>query len=117
MDFVRCWSNKTEIALSRFITWLAIAPSKYYDWKSRYGKVNEHNAWIPRDFWVEDWEKQVIVDFYAEHTTDGYRRVAFMMLDANLVAVSPSTVYRVLTNAGVLGSWNRKPTGNRHLCL
>jgi putative transposase len=25
--------------------------------------------------------------------------------------VSPSTVYRVLTNAGVLGSWNRKPTG------
>jgi len=108
---VRCWSNKTEIALSRFIAWLAIAPSKYYDWKSRYGKANEHNAWIPRDFWVEDWEKQAILNFYADHTTDGYRRVAFMMLDADLVAVSPSTVYRVLANAGVLGSWNRGPTG------
>jgi transposase InsO family protein len=111
VDFVRYWSNKTEIALSRFIAWLAIAPSKYYDWKSRYGKANEHNAWIPRDFWVEDWEKQAILNFYADHTTDGYRRVAFMMLDADLVAVSPSTVYRVLANAGVLGSWNRGPTG------
>jgi len=27
---------------------LGIAPSKYYDWKRRYGKVNEHNGWIPR---------------------------------------------------------------------
>jgi putative transposase len=90
---------------------LRIAPSKYYDWRKRYGKVNEHNAWIPRDFWVEDWEKQAIVDFYSEHSTDGYRRVAFMMLDADIVAVSPSTVYRVLSNAGVLGSWSRKPTG------
>lgn len=22
----------------------------------RYGKVNEHNAQIPRDFWFESWE-------------------------------------------------------------
>jgi len=34
-----------------------------------------------------------------------------MMLDADIVAVSPSTVYRVLRNAGVLGFWSRKPTG------
>ena len=90
---------------------MRIAPSKYYDWKKRYGKVNEHNAWIPRDFWVEGWEKQAIVDFYTEHSADGYRRVAFMMLDADIVAVSPSTVYRVLSNPGVLGFWSRKPTG------
>ena len=97
--------------MSRFIAWLRIGSSKYYDWKKRYGKVNEHNAWIPRDFWVEEWEKRAILDFYADHSTDGYRRVAFMMLDADIVAVSPSTVYRVLRNAGVLGYWNRKPTG------
>jgi hypothetical protein len=34
-----------------------------------------------------------------------------MMLDADIVAVSPNTVYRVLSNAGVLGFWNRKRTG------
>ncbi len=33
-----------------------------------------------------------------------------MMLDADIVAVSPSSVYRVLVNAGVMREWNRKPS-------
>jgi len=43
---------------------LGISRSKYYAWRDRYGWVNEHNAWVPRDFWLEDWEKQAIVAFY-----------------------------------------------------
>jgi transposase InsO family protein len=31
-----------------------------------------------------------------------------MMIDADIVAVSPSSVYRVLKNADLLASWNRK---------
>jgi hypothetical protein len=31
----------------------AIRASKFYDWRQRYGRVNEHNGWIPRDFWLE----------------------------------------------------------------
>ena len=34
-----------------------------------------------------------------------------MMLDADVVAVSPSSVYRVLKNAGYLTQWSKKPTG------
>ena len=60
MDFVRRWSEKTEISAGRFIEWLAIAASKFYDWRERYGKVNEHNGWVPRDFWLEEWEKQAL---------------------------------------------------------
>ena len=55
MDFVRRWSEKTEIGAGRFIEWLDITASKFYDWRERYGKVNEHNGWVPRDFWLEDW--------------------------------------------------------------
>jgi len=33
-----------------------------------------------------------------------------MMLDADVVAVSPSTTYRVLRSAGLLDRWNRKPS-------
>jgi putative transposase len=50
VDFVRRWSEKAEIGVGRFITWLAIRASKFYQWQKRYGRVNEHNAWIPRDF-------------------------------------------------------------------
>ncbi len=50
VDFVRRWSEKTEIGVGRFPPWLGVTGSKFYDWRQRYGRVNEHNGWIPRDF-------------------------------------------------------------------
>src|SRR6185437_7093314 len=46
----------------------------------------------------------------ADHPLEGYRRLAFMMLDADIVAVSPSSVYRVLRDAGLLKAHNNKPS-------
>jgi putative transposase len=79
-----------------------LSTSKFHQWRKRYGKVNEHNGKIPRDWWLEDWEKNAILAFHDRHSLDGYRRLAFMMLDDDVVAVSPSTVYRVLKQAGRL---------------
>ena len=54
--------------------------------------MNEHNGWIPRDFWLEEREKQAIIDFHLKNPLEGYRRLTFMLLDANIVAVSLSSV-------------------------
>jgi putative transposase len=108
VDCMRTWSDRTGIEMSRLILWLGISSSKFYEWRHRYGKVNEHNAWIPRDFWLEDWEKKAIIDYFCVHPAEGYRRLSFMMLDANVVAASPSSVYRVLKAAGLLRRWNGK---------
>ena len=64
VDYVRYWSDKTGIKATKMIRWIKITRSKYYDWLNRYGKVNEHNAWIPRDFWLTDYEKQAIINYY-----------------------------------------------------
>lgn len=82
------------------MVWLGIQPSKYYDWRERYGKANAHNGQIPRDFWLEPWEREAIVRFHDAFPIEGYRRLTFMMLDRDVVAVSPSTTYRVLREAG-----------------
>ena len=108
VDFIRRWSEKSGLAATSLIRWLDLAKSKFYEWKKRYGMVNEHNTWIPRDVWLEPWEKNAIVHFHKEHATDGYRRIAFMLMDRNIVAVSPSSVYRVLKDAGLLSKWNPK---------
>ena len=108
IDFINCWSGKTGLPLSQFIGWLGITSSKFYQWKNRFGRVNEHNAWIPRDHWLEDWEKNAILDFEQKYPLEGYRRLAFMMLDADIVAVSPSSVYRVLKAAGRIQPFNGK---------
>lgn len=108
VDFIGYWHNRSGISVSLFIQWIGISVSKFYDWKKRYGKINEHNAWIPRDFWLEDWEKEAIISYYLDHPLEGYRRLTYMMLDADIVAVSSSSVYRVLKGADLLSRWNGK---------
>jgi putative transposase len=97
------------------LPWIGIGTSKFHDWKQRFGKVNEHNAWVPRDHWLTDLEKEAICTFARSHPLEGYRRMTFMMLDADVVACSPASVYRVLKKAGLLAGQSpaatRKGTG------
>ena len=88
--------------VSRLLPWVGIGTSKFYDWKERFGKVNEHNAWVPRDHWLTEDEKQRIRAFARAHRMEGYRRLTFMMIDADVAACSPASVYRVLKHAGLL---------------
>jgi len=104
------WSEKTEIAAERFVGWIGISRGKYYDWRKRYGKANEHNALVPRDHWLTAEERQAIIAFHEQFPLEGYRRLTFMMIDQDVVAVSPSSVYRVLAGAGLLDRWNVKPS-------
>jgi len=112
---VRDWSDKTEIAADRFVFWIGIGRGKFFDWRRRYGKVNEHNALVPRDHWLTAEERLSVIAFHERFPLEGYRRLAFMMIDQNVVAASPSTVYRILSAAGLLDRWNhrisRKGTG------
>jgi len=110
VDFVVGWSQTTELSTKVFLRWLELLPAQFYRWKQRYGKTNEHNGKIPRDFWLEEHERQAILDFQEQYPLEGYRRLAFMMLDQDVVAVSPSSVYRVLRAAGRLDRWNPKPS-------
>ncbi len=57
---------------------------------------------MPRDHWLTDHEQERICTFAREHPLEGYRRLTFMMLDADVVACSPSSVYRVLKANGLL---------------
>jgi putative transposase len=97
------------------LRWLGLARSKFDRWSQRLGTPNRHNGRIPRDFWLEEGEKAKILAFRDLYPLEGYRRLAYMMLDADVVAVSPSSVYRVLKAAGKLtprtGTPSRKGKG------
>ena len=58
MDYVGYWTKRAEVPARQMLRWMALSTSKFHNWKDRYGKANEHNGQIPRDFWLEDWEKQ-----------------------------------------------------------
>jgi putative transposase len=107
---VKRWTERTELPKTRLIGWLGVGTSKFYSWQDRYGQANEHNGQVPRDFWLEDWERRAILDFHDRHPLDGYRRLTFMMLDDDVVAVSPSSVYRTLKSAGRLDQRKFSPS-------
>lgn len=110
VDYIHYWSDKTQIEMTKMVKWIGITRSKFYNWQDRYGRINEHNALIPRDFWLTEQEKQAIIDYYYANPLEGYRRLCYMMMDADIVAVSPSSVYRVLNRNGLLNRWNSKPS-------
>ena len=110
VDFVRAFTTRTERPTRWVLPRLGVPAAQFYRWVTRYGAVPTHHGLIPRDHWLHAWERHAIVAFHDQHPLDGYRRLAFMMLDADVVAVSPATVYRVLTAAGRLDRWQPKPS-------
>jgi putative transposase len=115
VDYVNHWTKRAELPAKRLLGWMELGASKFHQWRDRYGKANEHNGQVPRDWWLEDWEKQAILDYHDRHPREGYRRLTFMMLDDDIVAVSPTSTYRVLKAAGRLDrhKWapSKKGTG------
>jgi len=65
---------------------------------------------VPRDHWLTDDEKARICTFARTNPLEGYRRLTFMMLDADVVACSPASVYRVLKQAGLLAGSSPVPS-------
>lgn len=111
IDFIKKWGGeRSGLRALQLVDWLGISRSKYYDWRERYCKANEHNRLIPRDHWLQNWERRAIIDFHHKFPLEGYRRLTFMMLDRDVVAVSPSSTYRVLKAAGLIDTWNTKPS-------
>jgi len=107
VEFVQYWRERAGMQVGQLLNWLEVSPSKYYQWRGRVGQENRHNGQVPKENWLEEWEKAAIVDYYQQHLDEGYRRLSYMMLDEDVVAVSPSSVYRVLTQKGLLRRWNR----------
>jgi len=87
--------------------------SKFQDWQKRYGKPNCHNGQNPRNWWIMDCEKAAIVAYCRERTNEGYRRLTYKMLDEDIAAVSPATVYRILKANDLLCRWNNKKPSSK----
>ncbi len=81
------------------------------------GKETKHNYSLPKRHWLLPWEKEAIIAYTRAHycdndffLRDGYRRLTYRMLDENIVALSESSVYRVLAAAGLLNQWKTVKT-------
>lgn len=93
----------------RILKALGVPRSVYYDWCSRGERLDDCS---PPGFLMNkplEEEVSAVVEFALEHTREGYRRLAWMMVDEDVAYLSPPTVYRILSAHDLLCRW--KPTG------
>ena len=107
--------RRIGISSKKLLSWLGISRSKYYDWLSKDSFCISHNGVIPKSHWTLLWEKEAVIAYAQDHPAEGYRRLTYMMLDEDIAALSPSTVYRILKKAGLLNRWNVVgPSSKKH---
>jgi putative transposase len=61
--FISHCADRTEIPVSTFLKWLGLSRGRYYRWVARYGHENQHNAAVPRRFWLLQWEREAIIQY------------------------------------------------------
>jgi transposase InsO family protein len=113
LNFISIITKRTEIKVKNLLKQIDIDSSKYYSWSKREGQPNYHNGRIPKQNWLLQWEKDSIIAYAKSHLGEGYRRLTYMMMDEDIVAVSPSSTYRVLRSAGLLNRWNETKTNSK----
>lgn len=86
------------------LLFIGISRKKFFNWKKVYGEPHKYSDNFSRVNMITAEEKENIIDFYRKHPLDGYRRCAYMMIDKDIAYVQPSSVYRILKEAGVMRS-------------
>lgn len=112
-------TERTSLDLIYILKIIQLNKTKFYRWKKRTGIPNRHNGKIPKAHWLTPEEIKKIKLYSQEHYSsgsfylkDGYRRLTYQMIDEDVVAASPSSVYRVLKTEGLLNKWN---TGKKNM--
>jgi len=95
----------TGIALLTLAVFAGVSRRTFQQWLGRSGKETQHNGHIPRDHWTTPMEVKAIIEYCEERMEFGYRTLCWQMVDADIVFVSPGSVYNVLKKSGLTKKW------------
>ena len=99
--------------LSWILSELGLTRSVYYDWlgKQKTGRLADRVV-VPRSpLTVLPGEVKSAVEYAKIHPREGYRRLAWMMVDNDIVYLAPTSVYRILDKHDLLYRWKRPEPG------
>ena len=95
--------------LSWILSELGLTPSVYYDWleREKAGNLADWVVVLRCSLAALPEEIEAVVAYAEVHHREGYRRLAWMMVDEDIVYLAPSTVYRILDRYDLLYRWKR----------
>jgi putative transposase len=101
--------ERTGWTRRRILARLGLARSTYRTWVARAGRdaLADRPSVAPALDAVLPAEAAAVLDYALAHPKDGYRRLTWQMVDADVAYLSPSSVYRLLSDADLLYRWKR----------
>lgn len=91
--------------IARSLAVLRVPRATYFRWAAAGGKAPRPPAVVPKAHWITPAERTAIIACARAHPELGYARLTYHMADTGVAAVSPSTVYTILREAGLIGRW------------
>jgi putative transposase len=101
--------TRTGWSVRRILKRLGIARTVYYEWCAR-AAARRLDDLVPGGRCMSavlPEEKEAVITYALAHPKEGYRRLAWMMIDADVACLSPASVYRILNDADLLYRWKR----------
>lgn len=88
---------------------LGLSRATYYRWQDRaeQGRLEDRVGRLLGEQGVLPEEEAAVIAYAKEHPRDGYRRLAWQMVDEDVAYLTPSAVYRVLDRQDLLYRWKR----------
>jgi putative transposase len=109
LDVVARTRARTGWTLRRILKTLGLTKARYRDWTTRAAReaLADRSSRPPAADGILAEEKAAVIAYALAHPKDGYRRLTWQMIDADVAYLSEASVYRVLTEADCLARWKR----------
>jgi transposase InsO family protein len=101
--------ERTGWTVRRILHQLGLSKARYREWTKRAAaeQLTDRRPVAPACDAILPEEKTAVLTYALAHPKDGYRRLTWQMVDANVAYVSESSVYRILNDANLLARWKR----------
>jgi transposase InsO family protein len=109
MDTVEVAMTRSDQSLHWVLDHLGVPPATYYRWveRAQQGQLTDRLVVPPPLRKPLPEEEDAVKDFALAHPREGYRRLTWMMVDADVAFLKPSSVYMVLRRHDLLARWKR----------
>lgn len=101
---------RTGWTVRRILRKLGLPKSRYYAWRERAEQERLADARsVPTlsPYRILEEEREAVIGYALRHPREGYRRLTWMMVDADVAYISPASTYRILEDADLLYRWKR----------
>ena len=104
---------RTGWTVRRILPHLGLSKARYREWTKRAASASlvDRRPVAPLRDGILLEEKNAVIAYALAHPREGYRRLTWQMVDADVAYLSESSVYRILRDAELLARWRRSTSG------